>query len=97
MPLGLTIRVRRNAFGIFELTAEMAVVFITDLPGNDMYGQVGGFQKMAGQTDADLFDEGKQLNAAFFAEQIAQVGGGEADFLGNAVQRQFFAAVKRDV
>ena len=82
---------------MLEFTAEMAVVFIAHLQRNSIDRQRCGAQQVAGHAKPHLLDKGKQLNAAFFAEKVAQVGGGKTDAVGKAGKRQLFIAMQRNI
>ena len=82
---------------MLEFTAEMAVVFIAHLQRNSIDRQRCGAQKVAGHAKAHLLNKGKQLNAAFFAEKVAQVGRGKANPICKAAERQLLVAMQRDI
>ena len=82
---------------MLEFAAEMTVVLIADLQGNSIYRKRCGAQQMAGHAKAHLLNKGKQLDAALFAEQIAQVGGGKANPICKAGKRQLLVAMQRDI
>jgi hypothetical protein len=75
----------------------MAVVLITDLPGNGVHGQRSGAEQITGHADAHLFDESKQLNATFLSVQITKICRRKTDPVRKCTERQFFIAVQRDI